>query len=72
MTTPHQGDQAEPFFITEEIEADMRAAGYVFEPPPHVCTSRLADVLVGMTDAELAAWSGELADRERERRKFIR
>ena len=31
-----QSDQEEPFFITEEIEAEMIAAGYVFEPPPIV------------------------------------
>lgn len=40
-----QSDQEEPFFITEEIEAEMIAAGYVFEPPPIVCTGRLRDVL---------------------------
>lgn len=27
----------EPFFITEEIEAEMIQTGYVFEPPTHVC-----------------------------------
>lgn len=26
---PHQDGQDEPFFITEEIEAEMIAAGYV-------------------------------------------
>lgn len=30
--------QDEPFFITEEIETEMIAAGYVFEPPAHVST----------------------------------
>ncbi|WKU20897.1 hypothetical protein [Advenella alkanexedens] len=37
--------QETPFFITEEIEADMIAAGYVFEPPKHVSTVRLTDIL---------------------------
>lgn len=27
----------EPFFITEENEAEMIQNGYVFEPPRHVC-----------------------------------
>ncbi len=64
-----QSDQEEPFFITEEIEAEMIAAGYVFEPPPIVCTGRLRDVLERMTDAELALQPGEIADQERERRR---
>lgn len=29
-----QHDENEPFFITEEVEAEMIAAGYEFEPPP--------------------------------------
>ena len=62
-----QSDQEEPFFITEEIAAEMIAAGYVFEPPPIVCTVRLRDVLERMTDAELALQPGEIADQERER-----
>ena len=64
-----QSDQEEPFFITEDIEAEMIAAGYVFEPPPIVCTGRLRDVLERMTDAELALQPGEIADQERERRR---
>ena len=63
-----QSDQEEPFFITEEIEAERIAAGYVFEPPPIVCTGRLRDVMERMTDAELALQPGEIADQERERR----
>ena len=35
----------EPLFITEEIEAEMIAAGYVFEPPKHVCTSHASGEL---------------------------
>ncbi len=49
-----QSDQEEPFFITEEIAAEMIAAGYEFEPPPIPCTIRLRDVLARMTDDELA------------------
>jgi len=64
-----QSDQEEPFFITEEIEAEMIAAGHVFEPPPIVCTGRLRDVLERMADDELALQPGEIADQERERRR---
>lgn len=59
----------EPFFITEEVAAEMVAAGYEFEPPPIACTVRLRDVLEGMSDAELALQSGEIADWEREHRQ---
>ena len=48
--------QDEPFFITEEIEAETIAAGYVFEPPAHVSTVRLHEILAGLSDAELGAW----------------
>jgi len=65
---PSHDDQGEPFFITEEIAAEMIAAGYEFEPPPIPCTVRLRDVLAGFTDDELANWPGELADQERKRR----
>lgn len=61
--------EAEPFFITEEIEADMRAAGYVFEPPKHVSTRRLSEVLVCLSEADLAVWPSGIAERERARRK---
>lgn len=57
-----------PFFITEEIEADMIAAGYVFEPPKHVSTVRLTDILARLTDEELAEWPSELAQKEINRR----
>lgn len=30
MTKLHQEKQAEPFFITEEVEAELIAAGYAF------------------------------------------
>lgn len=33
---PHQENgQFEPFFITEDVEAELIAAGYEFEPPNH-------------------------------------
>lgn len=38
----------EPLFITEEIEAEMIAAGYVFEPPTHVSTFHLEDILTDL------------------------
>src|SRR5690554_6071945 len=65
MKKPNQDD--EPFFITEEIAAEMIAGGYEFELPPIPCTIRLRDVLERMTDAELALQPGEIADQERER-----
>ncbi|MGI4861084.1 MAG: hypothetical protein ACRYHA_29970 [Janthinobacterium lividum] len=60
---------SEQFFITEEIGAEMVAAGYEFEPPPVACTGRLRGVLERMSDAELALQSGEIADQERMRRQ---
>ncbi|CAM4123022.1 transcriptional regulator [Bordetella muralis] len=47
MTTQHQDDPEEPFFIIEELEAEMRAVGYVFEPPAYVSTVRLSQILAG-------------------------
>ncbi len=41
---PHQDDQAGPLFITEEIEAEMIAAGHVFEPPAHVSTTNIREL----------------------------
>lgn len=66
MALEHHNE--EPFFITEEVEAGLLAAGYVFEPPSIACTMRLRDVLKGMSDAELALQPGEIADQEREHR----
>ena len=43
MALEHHNE--EPFFITEEVEAGLLAAGYVFEPPSIACTMRLRDVL---------------------------
>ncbi|TRX76411.1 hypothetical protein [Pseudomonas mangiferae] len=60
---------SEPFFITEEVAAEMIASGYEFEPPPIACTVRLRDVLEGMSDAELTLQPGEIADQERKRRQ---
>ncbi|MDF5857057.1 hypothetical protein P4209_32655 [Pseudomonas aeruginosa] len=68
MTKPYPALD-EPFFITEEIAAEMIAAGYEFEPPPIPCTVRMRDVLAGMTDEALALQPGELADQERARRR---
>lgn len=50
--------QEELFFITEEIEAEMIAAGYVFEPPAHLITTnarRLFDLGEGETVYEAIA-----------------
>jgi hypothetical protein len=46
--------QEEPFFITEEIAAEMIAAGYVFEPPAHVTITNARD-LFGIQEDETVA-----------------
>jgi hypothetical protein len=50
----------------------MIAAGYVFEPPAHVSTVRLHEILAGLSDAKLAAWPASLAAEETERRRLKR
>jgi hypothetical protein len=45
MTKTHQEEQAEPFFITEEVEAELIAAGYEFEPPGHARTASISELL---------------------------
>lgn len=66
---PHQEAQNEPFFITEEVAAEMIATGYELEPPPIAGKVRLSDVLEGMSNAELALQPGEIAEQERKRRQ---
>ncbi len=51
MTNSHED---EPFFITEEIEAEMIAAGYVFEPPAHFTTTNSYE-LYGLRPGETVA-----------------
>lgn len=41
----------EPFFITEEIAEQMKAAGYIFEPPSHVTTTNARE-LFGLRPGE--------------------
>lgn len=48
MMNPHQD---EPFFITKEIEAEMLATGYVFEPPSLFITTNIGE-LYGYRDGE--------------------
>ncbi|ALY65423.1 MULTISPECIES: hypothetical protein [Pseudomonadota] len=69
MTKLHHENRTEPFFITVEVEAELIAAGYQFEPPSHFATMRLPEVLAGLTDAELATWPSELSKGEVERRQ---
>lgn len=63
----HQND--EPFFITDEIEAEMKAAGYEFEPPAHVSTQLLCQVVAALSDSELATWPSLLTEQEVKRRQ---
>ncbi|MCG5499648.1 hypothetical protein [Ectothiorhodospira lacustris] len=37
-----ENGQLEPFFITEDVEAELVATGYEFEPPNHVQTTGTA------------------------------
>lgn len=70
MTELHQDNQAEPFFITAEVEAELIAAGYEFEPPSRFAIMRLPEVLARLTDAELAGWpTSEPSKKEIERRR---
>ena len=62
----------EPFFITEEIEAEMIASGYEFHPPSHVRTTSLSEMLKELSDEELQGWPDQLAMQEKQRRGLIR
>ena len=44
MTKLHQDNQAEPFFITEDVEAELTAAGYEFEAPSHARTASIREL----------------------------
>lgn len=44
----HQDD--EPLFITDEIEAEMKAAGYAFKPPAHISTQRMHHGVAALSD----------------------
>ncbi len=44
MTKSHQEDQAEPFFITEEVEAELTAAGYEFALRGHARTASIREL----------------------------
>lgn len=70
MTRRQQGDSNQPFFITEEIEAEMKAQGYTFDPPVHVSTIRLHTILAGLSDEELARWPELLTAQEWAKRRL--
>lgn len=70
VTQKPQDEQIEPFFITEEIEAEMVARGNTFDPPNHARTISLPQILAGLSDDDLAKWHDELADQERENRRI--
>ena len=42
--TNHQDDQAEPFFLTAEVAAELAASGYEFKPPGHARTKSVRDL----------------------------
>ncbi len=44
MTNPHQEDQAEPFFITDEVQAELITADYEFAPPGHARTASIREL----------------------------
>ena len=68
MTHCHN-DRAEPFFINEEVEAELIVAGYEFAPPGHVSTKHLPEILTSLTDDELATWPSVLSKGEIELRR---
>ncbi|EOC7144934.1 hypothetical protein ACP9IW_001720 [Escherichia coli] len=39
-----QHNATAPFFVTEEAEAEMVAAGYEFEPPSHARTASIREL----------------------------
>lgn len=51
MRSPSDDNLPEPFFITEEIAEQMKAAGYKFEPPSHVTTTNARE-LFGLRPGE--------------------
>ena len=59
-----QHNETEPFFITEEIEAELIAAGYEFAPPGHIRTKSIHD-LFGWQPGETL---GEAVSRHLEKR----
>ncbi|MAG65167.1 MAG: hypothetical protein CMK74_04755 [Pseudomonadales bacterium] len=52
-------DNHEPFFISEEVEAELVAAGYEFEPP--ICFATICPPILGsLDDMVLEAWPGRV------------
>lgn len=51
MSAPPNDNLPEPFFITEEVAEQMKAAGYIFEPPSHVTTTNARE-LFGLRPGE--------------------
>ncbi|WP_245785302.1 hypothetical protein [Paracidovorax wautersii] len=70
MTHRQQNDSDQPLFITEEIQAEMEAQGYTFDPPAHVSTIRLHTILAGLSDEELARWPELLTAQEWAKRRL--
>lgn len=64
MASVPQTDRLEPFFITEEIEAEMEAADYGFKPPTHVSTANARE-MYGLQEGENAAEAIARAQRAR-------
>lgn len=62
-------DENESFFITEEVEVELIAGGHMFEPPGHVSTKRLPEIVGSLTDDELATWISVLSKGEIEHRR---
>ncbi|MCP1636961.1 hypothetical protein [Kerstersia gyiorum] len=68
MSQTDKDNQIKPFFITEEVEAEMVSRGYSFDPPSHAREISLPKILAGLSDDALARWEGDFADEEREKR----
>lgn len=44
MTKQHPDSPAEPFFITQDVAAELTAAGYEFAPPGHARTASIREL----------------------------
>lgn len=61
MTKQHPDSPAEPFFITQDVAAELTAAGYEFAPPGHARTASIRE-LFGWQPGETLARTPVSAD----------
>jgi len=54
MTKPHLEHHAEPFFITQDVVAELTATGYEFEPPVQARTASIRELFGWKADEALS------------------